>query len=50
MVSVVLDNLAAGLSTPELLAEYPSLDQFAVPAALAYAADLASERVLAIAR
>ena len=50
MVSVVLDNLADGVSPAELLVEYPSLDQFAVPAALAYAADLASERVLAVAR
>ena len=47
-VSVLLDNLAAGVGTEELLASYPGLTADAVRAALAYAADLASERVLAI--
>jgi uncharacterized protein (DUF433 family) len=39
--SVVLDNLAAGLTTDELLREYPSLTHEAIQAALAYAAGLA---------
>ena len=47
-VSVVLDNLAAGIGMDELLASYPSLTPEAVRAALAYAADLASERVLSL--
>lgn len=47
-VSVILDNLAAGVATEELLASYPGLSAAAVRAALAYAADLASERVLAL--
>ena len=47
-VSVVLDNLAAGVAPEELLASYPGLTAEAVRAALAYAADLASERVLAM--
>ena len=50
MVSVVLDNLAAGVSPDEIQAEYPSLPDGAVAAALAYAADLASERVFALRR
>ena len=48
LVSVVLDNLAAGLSTEEITQSYPSVSPEAVRAVLAYAADLAGERVLAI--
>lgn len=44
-VSVVLDNLAAGLSAEELTQSYPSLTTDDVRATLAYAAELASERV-----
>lgn len=47
-VSVVLDNLAAGLSTEEIRKNYPTLPADAVPAALAYAADLASDRIVPI--
>jgi uncharacterized protein (DUF433 family) len=46
MVSVVLDNLAAGIGVEGVLASYPSLTHEAVHAAIAYAADLARERVL----
>ncbi|WP_353740499.1 DUF433 domain-containing protein [Desulfoferrobacter suflitae] len=46
MVSVVLDNLAAGLSVEEILTSYPSLTPKAVQAAIAYAADLARERIV----
>ncbi len=45
-VSVVLDNLAAGVSEPELFQNYPTLPREAPAAALAYAADLARDRVL----
>ena len=48
LVSVVLDNLAAGLSVDEVTRSYPSLSADAVRAALAYAADLAGERVVAV--
>jgi uncharacterized protein (DUF433 family) len=48
MVSVVLDNLAAGLSSDEILRSYPSLNVEAIQAAIAYAAELARERVVAI--
>ena len=46
MASVVLDNLAAGLDIEGLLMSYPSLTKEAVQAAVAYAADLARERVV----
>lgn len=48
MVSVILDNLAAGLSIEELLESYPTLTREAVQAALEYAAELARERVVAV--
>ncbi len=44
--SVVLDNLAAGMTPDELIREYPSLTHEAIQAALAYAAALARERVI----
>ena len=46
MVSVVLDNLAAGLSPTEIVRSYPSLQPADVAAAMAYAAELARERVV----
>jgi len=46
MVSVIIDNLAAGMSEEEILREYPSLQPADIRAALAYAADLAREEVL----
>ena len=45
-VSVVLDNLAAGETPERILDQYPSLKSEHIPAALAYAADLARERIL----
>ena len=44
MVSVILDNLAAGIKAEEIIRSYPSLDAEAVKAAISYAADLARER------
>ncbi len=46
MVSVVLDNLAAGLTPNEIFKSYPSLNPEAVHAAIAYAAELARERII----
>ena len=46
MVSVILDNLAAGVSEEELLKSYPSLKHEDIMAAIAYAAELARERVV----
>lgn len=48
MVSVVLDNLAAGLSIPEIARTYPTVSEDAIRAAIAYAAELSHERVLAL--
>jgi uncharacterized protein (DUF433 family) len=47
-VAVVLDNLAAGASPADLHAEYQTLPKDAVPAALAYAADLARETIVPV--
>jgi len=44
-VSVILDNLAAGLTSEEIVAEYPSVADVDVKAAVAYAAELARERI-----
>jgi uncharacterized protein (DUF433 family) len=41
MVSVVVDNLAAGLTVGEILELYPSLNRESIQAAISYAADLA---------
>ena len=46
MVSVVLDNLAAGLSVEEILRSYPSLKRESILAAISYAAELTHERVV----
>jgi uncharacterized protein (DUF433 family) len=46
MVTVVLDNLAEGLTPQEITAEYPSLTVADVHAALRYASMLAREEEL----
>jgi uncharacterized protein (DUF433 family) len=48
MVSVVLDNLAAGLTQEDIMHSYPSLSREAIQAAIAYAAELARERVVVL--
>lgn len=45
-VSVVLDNLAAGLAPAAIVASYPSLTLDDVTAAIAYGADLARDRII----
>lgn len=45
-VSVVLDNLAAGVSEQEILASYPRMTHESIQACIAYAADLAREEIL----
>ncbi len=44
-VSVILDNLAAGISNEEIHQEYPDLPPDAIQVALVYAAQLAREEV-----
>jgi uncharacterized protein (DUF433 family) len=46
MVSVILDNLAEGVSEEEMLKNYPTLMRKDISAALAYASELAHERVV----
>ncbi len=48
MVSVVLDNLAAGYTPYQIVQSYPSLQPQAVQAAIAYAADLAREQIVPV--
>ena len=48
MVSVILDNLAEGVTQEEILGSYPSLTPEDIQAALAYAAELARERIFPI--
>jgi uncharacterized protein (DUF433 family) len=47
-VSVILDNLSAGLTADEIVAEYPTLKVEDVYATIAYAAELAHERMVPI--
>ena len=42
MVTVILDNLAAGLTVNEIAQSYPSVSTDAIKATLHYAAELAS--------
>lgn len=46
MASVVLDNLAVGQSPDEILRLYPTLRPEDLTAVMAYAAELARERVV----
>jgi uncharacterized protein (DUF433 family) len=46
MVSVILDNLAAGLTPEDILTSYPSLQLPHILAAIAYAAELTRERIV----
>ena len=48
MVSVILDNFAAGNSEEEILRSYPSLTRLDIQAALAYAAELTKERLIPV--
>jgi len=47
-VYVVLDNLAAGETAETILDQYPTLEPAHIPAALAFAAELAPERIVPI--
>lgn len=50
MISVILDNLAEGLSMNEIIKNYPSLKKEDIKAALEYAAFLAKEEILPLAK
>lgn len=46
IVSVILDNLAVGQTAEEITESYPSIGHEDVQATIAYAADLARERIV----
>ena len=48
LVSAVLDNIAAGETHESVLRSYPNLEPGSINAAIAYAADLARERVISL--
>ena len=48
MVSVILDNLAAGISEDEILKSYPSLKPEDIKVAIAYASELSCERLVSV--
>ena len=47
-VSLILDFLADGMSTEEILANYPGLTDDDILAAIAYGAEMSRERVIPI--
>ncbi len=49
MISVILDNLAAGVSQEDIFKSYPSLTPEDIQAAIAYAAELTKECLVPIA-
>jgi uncharacterized protein (DUF433 family) len=48
LVSVVLDNLAAHVSPEEIVRSYPTVTPAGIDACIAYAAELARERVVTL--
>jgi uncharacterized protein (DUF433 family) len=48
MVSVILDNLAEGQHSEDILKSYPSLTMEALQAAISYAAELAREQLVSL--
>jgi uncharacterized protein (DUF433 family) len=47
-VSLIVDNLAAGISEEQILAAYPSLTKEDIRAALTYAAELTHDRYVSL--
>ncbi|MCY4662098.1 MAG: DUF433 domain-containing protein [Acidobacteria bacterium] len=50
LVTAILDNVADGLSPEQIARSYPSVNRDSIQAAVRYAAELAKERVLPLAR
>jgi uncharacterized protein (DUF433 family) len=48
-VSLIVDNLAEGISEAELLEEYPQLKPEDIRAALCFAAEMTRERIIPVA-
>jgi len=49
-VSLILDFLAGGMSIPQILAEYPPLEEVDIRAAIAYGAEMSRERYVEMPR
>jgi uncharacterized protein (DUF433 family) len=47
-VSLILDLLASGMSSEEILSDYPGLDEADVRACIAYGAEMARERYVEV--
>jgi len=47
-VSLIMDNLAAGVSEDEVLSAFPTLEKKDISAAITYAAELARDRYAAV--
>lgn len=47
-VSLIVDNLADGVSEAELMSAYPQLEPEVIRAALAYAAEMTRERIIPV--
>ncbi len=47
-VSLIMDNLAAGVSEDEVLSAFPTLEKKDIRAAITYAAELARDRYAAV--
>ena len=47
-VSLILDFLASGMSVPEILRQYPGLEEADILACIAYGAETARERYIEI--
>ena len=48
LVHIVLANMAAGISEAQILRDYPSLTMESLHAAIAYAAEIAQEALVAL--
>jgi uncharacterized protein (DUF433 family) len=47
-VSLILDMLAGGMSMPEILKNYPTLEELDIRAAIAYGAEMSRDRYVLI--
>jgi uncharacterized protein (DUF433 family) len=47
-VSLILDFMASGMSIPEILQQYPGLEEADILACIAYGAEMARERYIEI--
>jgi uncharacterized protein (DUF433 family) len=47
-VSLILDMLASGMSIPEILRDYPDLEELDIRAAIAYGAEMSRSRYVPV--